>query len=222
MKQVSYRTLATINLVLIVSLTPAVAMDLTKDAGRAGKWEIFFTPTWMDNAKIDGKNGSSASINSRSSLGLGFAYNLNRNVEVGLLFNASSGSYSATAVEADGTEHTYNGTMYSSTMALTAAYNFLDGPLTPYVGANIGATFIDSNIPTGDTVGGCWYDPWLGYVCSGYPLTYTTTELSYGADLGVRFDTEAVFLKAGIGKNFIDTENAFDITLYTFIFGFKF
>lgn len=33
---------------------------------------------------------------------------------------------------------------------------------TPYIGASIGSTYIDSGIPTGDIGTGCGWDPWWG------------------------------------------------------------
>lgn len=218
MGQVIKRIMFSIIMVMTVFLTASGAA--TSD--RAGKWEIFFAPMWMNDIKFDGNNGSSADINGRSGVGFGFAYNINNNIEVGMLFNASSGSYTATVIDEEDEEGKYNSTMYSSSLAVSAAYNFLDGPLTPYVGVNIGSTFIDSNIPTGDEYIGCWYDPWLGYVCAGYSDTYTSTNFSYGADAGLRYDTDELFFKLGIGKNYIDASDTLDVTLYTLIFGFKF
>lgn len=222
MKFNTRQTLSAVVAAVLVLPAPVVAIDFSKSANRAGKWEVFFAPMWMDDMKIDGDHGSSADINGRSSMGFGFGYNATDHIEVGMIFNASSGSYSATAVQDDGTKRSYNGTMYSSSLALGGAYNFLEGPLTPYIGANIGSTFIDSNIPTGNTIGGCWWDPWWGYVCGGYPETYTSTNFTYGADLGLRFDVEGMFFKAGVGKNFIDAKKDFGVTLYALIFGFKF
>jgi len=208
--------------VLIWIVLAAMTTGVWASSEREGKWEFFLAPIWMSDVSIDGKNGSHADVNSRSSLGLGFGYNINSHVEISMLFNASSGSYSARAVKSDGTVQTYNGTMFSSSFFVGGAYNFLEGPLTPFISANIGSTYIDSNIPTGQFGSGCWYDPWYGYVCSAYPLTYTSTNFSYGGDIGVRYDVEKMFLKAAIGKNYVDADNAFDTTLFTFIFGFKF
>lgn len=222
MKYTDFRTLSVVSAVLVALTVSAAAVDFSKNAKRAGKWEVFFAPTWMDDVQFSGKNGSSADVNGRSSLGMGFAYNINDNIEVGMLFNGSYGNYSAEGIDDEGAKHSYNGTMYTSTMAASAAYNFLDGPLTPYVGANLGFTYIDSNIPSGEAVGGCWYDPWWGYVCGNYPLTYTSTNFSYGADAGVRLDVDSMFMKAGIGKNYIDWDSTIDTTYYTFVFGFKF
>ena len=219
MKRLMLTRLTVFGVALSLFSAQAVAADAS---ARAEKWEIFLAPMWMDDMKVDGDHGSSADLNGRSALGLGFAYNINNHFEVGMLFNASSGSYSATVVKDDGTRQSYNGTMYSSSVLLGGTYNFLEGPLTPYVGADIGSTYIDSNIPTGNTIGGCWWDPWWGYVCSQYPETYTSTNFSYGFDLGVRYDLEKVYFKAGVGKNYIDASNAFDVTLYSLIFGFKF
>ena len=73
-------------------------------------------------------------------------------------------------------------------MSGNAIWHLMDGPLTPYVGAGLGWTWIDTNVPTGPPVTGCWWDPWWGYVCyTDYP-TKTTDAFSYQAILGVRYE----------------------------------
>jgi len=51
--------------------------------------------------------------------------------------------------------------------------------------AGIGWTWIDTNIPDGPPVGGCWWDPWWGYVCTTTYPTKTKSAFSYQATLGV-------------------------------------
>ncbi len=73
---------------------------------------------------------------------------------------------------------------------------------------------------------GCYWDPWWGYVCYPYPPTYTATEFSYNAALGVCWDIrESFFLRASIGKQWIDVDKASstpDITLGRLDIGFAF
>jgi hypothetical protein len=224
MHHVGFRKLAKALLAMLVFSVAAVAVDYSNPSSseRAGKVDIFFTPSWMNATSFSGPGGSSVDVSSHSSFGFGIAYNLTNNWEFGLLFNGGSSNYTATSVQADGTQQKYSNTMYTSTVAATAAYNFMSGPLTPYVGANVGFTYIDSNIPTGNWGSGCWYDPWWGEVCGNYPTAYTSSNLSYGADIGIRYDINSVCLKAGVGKNFIDWDSTIDTLFYNFQIGFMF
>jgi len=53
-------------------------------------------------------------------------------------------------------------------------FNFLEGPITPFVSANVGWSFIDTNIPEGQAQVGCWWDPWYGQICTTYQPTRST------------------------------------------------
>jgi len=35
---------------------------------------------------------------------------------------------------------------------------------------------------------GCWWDPWLGYICTPCQSTRTSNEFSYQAGVGLRWD----------------------------------
>ena len=70
---------------------------------------------------------------------------------------------------------------------IKGTFHFTDGPLTPYVEAGFGWTYIDSNVADGPPITGCWWHPWWGYVCSNYYSTFSSTEFSYGGALGLRY-----------------------------------
>ena len=59
-------------------------------------------------------------------------------------------------------------------------FNFLDGPITPYVTATVGYSFIDTNIPDGPPQTGCWWDPWYGQICGTWQDTRSIEEFVYG------------------------------------------
>ena len=35
---------------------------------------------------------------------------------------------------------------------------------------------------------GCWWDPWWGYICTEFYDTYSATNFSYGAGVGLRWN----------------------------------
>jgi len=194
---------------------------------RADKWEFFLAPQVTNSKVLQFDNGAEADINKRSSLAFGFGYNLNANVEFDVQFASSNANYTSTAIPENPTETPTksSSSLYTSSINFGVTYNFLKSPLTPYVSANIGSTYIDSGIPTGKIVTGCYWYPYYGYICGPIEETYTSTEFNYGAGIGLRYDfNRKVYIKGGVGKNYIDinSSNTPDFTTYHFIFGFMF
>ena len=171
--------------------------------------------------------GAAADINAHSGLGIGIGYNFSDYLELELDIGSANGNYTGTRILDDGsnTGQRYNGSFYTSHMNLGLTYNFIASRLTPFIRGNLGLTYVDSGIPTGNTGTVCWWDPWWGYFCGPYAQTYTASELGYGADLGLRFDiTNIVFVKGSVGKSYIDFDKSSttDFTIYKFIVGFSF
>jgi hypothetical protein len=187
----------------------AVCSPSYADAGsasnREGKWEMYFSPNYVNSSTLDGEGGSSADINGDLGWLFGFAYNLNEKFALGFEFGWNSVSYTANRAYGAGLVDRAGGTLDTSGTRLYATYNFMAKRFTPYVTGNIGWTWIDTNVPSGPPSTSCWYDPWLGYICSGYQPTYTTTEFTYGGSLGLRFDvSNNVFLRGSVGEQWLD------------------
>ena len=194
---------------------------------RAEKWEFFLAPQYTNAKVLQFENGAEADITARQNLGFGFGYNLNSNIEISALFAASNGNYTGTRIADDGsnTPEKFTNSLYTSTISFGFTYNFLKTSFTPYLSANLGSTYIDSGIPTGNLSSSCWWDPWYGYVCTPTAQTYTSSNFTYGASAGLRYDfNRKVFIKGGVGKNYIDigSSNTPDFTTYQFIFGLMF
>jgi opacity protein-like surface antigen len=60
--------------------------------------------------------------------------------------------------------------------------------LTPFVEAGLGWTYFDSNVSDSAPIVGCWWDPWWGYICSEFYSTYSSSEFSYGAGVGLQWN----------------------------------
>jgi len=194
---------------------------------RVEKWEFFLAPMVTNSKVLQFDNGAEADINKRSSLGFGFGYNLDSHMELSVLFAASNANYTGTRIADDGTNtpEKFTSNLYTSKLDFGFTYNLLSTAFTPYISANIGSTYVDSGIPTGNIGTVCWWDPWWGYVCSPTAQTYTSTELNYGAGLGLRYDfNRKLFIKGGVAKNYLDiySSNTPDFTTYQFVFGFMF
>lgn len=200
---------------------------------RAEKWEFFLAPMVTNSKVLQYENGAEADINKSSSLGFGFGYNINHHIELTLIFSAGNSNYSGTRIIDNDPEDPENpngpqkftSNLYTSKLDFGFTWNLLKSAFTPYISANIGSTYIDSGIPTGNIVTGCWWDPWWGYICSPSAQTYTSNELNYGAGFGLRYDfNRKLYIKGGVAKNYIDlnSSNTPDFTTYQFIFGFMF
>lgn len=212
---------------LILSLSLLSVESNSAPGNRTGQWQISLIPSYTNSQSIQFDGGAVADINSHSGFGIGIGYNFSDYIELDLDIGSANANYIGTHIPDDGvnTPEKYNGTFYTSHMNLGLTYNFLASRLTPFVKGNLGLTYVDSGIPTGDIGSVCYWDPWWGYFCGPYAQTYTTSELSYGADLGLRFDiTSKIFLKGSIGKSYINLDNssAPDFTIYKFIVGFSF
>jgi hypothetical protein len=193
---------------------------------RVEKWEFFLAPQVINSKALQFDNGSEANISKRSSLAFGFGYNLNSHIELGGRFSSSSSSMSGTIIPDDGvnTPVPFTSNLYASSLNFDFTYNILSGPFTPYITANLGTTYLDSGIPTGNIGTGCgWYFGW--YYCGPVAQTFTSTEFNYGAGVGLRYDfNRKLYIKGGVAKNYIDinSSNTPDFTTYQFIFGFMF
>ena len=166
--------------------------------------------------------------NEHSSLGFGLSYNLNKHIELGTSFASGNSNYVGTRILDDGsnTPEKFTSNMYTSNINFNFTYNLLSTPFSPFITANLGSSYIDSGVPSGDVINVCRWDPWWGtYICGPVSLTYTTSEMNYGAGAGLRYDfSQKLYIKGGVYKNYIDlnTTNTPDFTSYQFIFGAMF
>ena len=175
-------SLACLTLAMLVGAATANAQD------RAEHWEFEFGLLYQLSTEIDGEGGSFMETDNDFGLEFMAGYNINEKVETTFGFQWASVGYEADVVEEFGGIRSISGSFDSWTLSGNLLYNFLDGPVTPYIGAGIGYTWIDTNVPNGLPSTGCWWDPWWGYVCyTSYP-TKTTDSFSYQALLGVRYE----------------------------------
>ena len=81
--------------------------------------------------------------------------------------------------------------------------------LVPYIEAGIGWSFIDSNVASGPPQGFCWWHPWWGYICESFVDTFSSTEFSYGAGVGVWNELIGnSFIKASYNVWALDTDGS--------------
>jgi hypothetical protein len=213
--------------ILLSGWSLLAANSIAAPGNRTGAWQISLIPSFTNSQSIQSATGARADINEHSGFSIGIGYNYSDHLEIDLDFGSGNANYEGTRILDDGsnTPEQFTGSFYTSHMNLGLTYNFMAARFTPFIKGNIGLTYIDSGIPTGDVISGCWWDWWGYYYCGDYALTYTTSDLSYGADLGLRFDiSNKIFIKGSVGKTYIDLSNTEtpDFTQYKFIVGFSF
>jgi len=212
------------NMLKVVMLATMVSA-LHADTKREQHWDVYFSPNYVSAKTLSFDNDVQVDLNDRTGWSLGFGFNFTNHVSGDFVFSSGNGSYAVKTTDQDGNPVEYSNNMYSSTMSLGMTYNIIDGPLTPYLSANIGVTFADTGIRDGGGYESCYYDPWYGYVCGIYETTKTTTELSYGGSVGLRYDLDnQLFLKAGIGVNVVNfsSNNTPLFTVYQLSIGSRF
>jgi opacity protein-like surface antigen len=196
----------------IVSLAALCSCwSLAAHADRDTGWEFGGELIYQDSQDISGDNGSAAALDDDIGLALTFGYRVNGNLEVQFGIDWNTVDYTANLVSEDfpNLEVGVDGELESFTTRVGVNYNFIDGPITPYVNGTIGYSFIDTNIPDGPPQTGCWWDPWYGQICGTWQSTRSLDKFIYGAGLGVRWDTsDSLSVRLEYQKRWIDASDA--------------
>jgi len=195
---------------------------------RKGSWEIIFSPQYTLAKNLGFTGGTTAKIDDTFGFGAQIGYNLNDHWNLAGLFSWSQPDYQAVVQPAAGNSspaRSISGTLQTSTFAVAATYHVLPGPLTPYVDANLGGTYVNTDIAAGPPVAGCFWDPWYGYICGATQPTKSDTFLSYGAGGGLRWDVNhLLILRASVRQQWIDFSHTGtpSFTMFKLDFGYKF
>ncbi len=173
--------------------------------------EYSFIIPYLDGEVIEFDGGAEASIESDIGFGFGVSGFYSDQMAGRMDFLWNSSSYAATRVLDDGnqTEELFAGSFDSFSLLFGGDYYLTRSKLAPFVSANFGYTYIDSNIPANAPVSACWWDPWYGYICDSYIPTYAKDTWSYGVGAGIRFDvSDRHFIKFGYYEEWIDIDRA--------------
>jgi len=198
-------SLAALTLVLLAAATAADAQD------REGRWEFTLGTFYQLGVALDGEEGSTLDTDDDFGFSIGGGYNFSERLATNFALQWADVGYDADIVEEDGGVRGINGSYDAFALAVNGIFNLTEGPLTPYVGAGIGWTWVDSNIPDGLPSTGCWWDPWWGYVCyTTYP-TKTESAFSYQAVAGIRYDFDSTFIRLNYTCQWLDF-GSFDST----------
>lgn len=195
--------LASIVFALVACATVASAQS------REGRWELSIGPLYQGSNALTFDGGSTLDTDSEWGFTSAFAYNLSDSLALNFGFQWTGVDYNAVVVRDDEGTTGISGTFDQWNTSAGLTFNFMEGPVVPYIGAGIGWMWVDTNIPNGLPTTGCWWDPWYGYICyTDYP-TKTTDALSYQATAGIRFEyNPQAFVRLGYTSQWIDLDNA--------------
>ena len=188
----------------------------TASADRDPGWEFGADVIYQLSQDVDFKGGSSASLDDDFGLTVNFGYRFSEKLELQFALDWSDVDYDATLQTTSNTnppiptgEVRVSGSYEAFTPRASLHYNFLDGPITPFVKAGIGWSFIDTNIPEGRPQNVCWWDPWWGYICGTVQDTRSVDGFEYEVGVGLRWDLDGgLSLRAAYEKHWLDLSEA--------------
>jgi len=181
-------------------------------AERQPGWDFGGELVYGFSQDIGFKGGSRASLDDDLGLALSFAYRFTPRLELLIALDWNVVDYDVHVAPGDsaaGLGFDATGELEYWTPRVGVNFNFLEGPLTPYVTGAVGWSFIDTNIPDSPPQTACWWDPWWGYYCGTYQNTRNVDEFVYDVGAGVRWDvTSTLTLRLGYERHWLDLGEA--------------
>jgi len=181
-------------------------------AMRDNRWETRVGVLVANSADVDFEGGTQAEIDSGLGFLFGVGYHYTDKLQFGSTFTFDQKDYEAEIVgDQSGESFTSKGSLDTMSLMVDVAYNFLTGPLTPFVAGSVGWSWVDTNIATAPPEVGCWWHPWWGYVCTSWQDTRSLDGLAYELGVGMRYDFSDTLAADGSYKmRWVDFENAVD------------
>ena len=196
-------------MILTLSLATLAEAGSFATEPRTGRWDFSIQTRYSWSQDVTNDDGSKVAFDDDLGWGFGFSKYVSEEINIGLLFAWHSVYYTATGVHENGTETaSYSNVMTTSDMSLYGQYTFGKKRFKPYVTGNLGWMKANTNI-VADVESGCWYYPYVGYICEGYVSdTYGTDGFSYGLGLGLQIDlSPSAFLNIGWDHAWVDLES---------------
>jgi opacity protein-like surface antigen len=136
--------------------------------------------------------------------GFGFAYNFSDKLATRFEFTFGQPKYE---LEWNGSKVT--GRAWVTTGKWNLEYNLLKRPLTPFISAGIGYSYIDTGIPSGPPEYWVWWDYFWGPIVTVSQPTVTEWSFNYNAAAGLRWDISDVsVVRLAVTSNWIDMDSA--------------
>lgn len=197
---------------LLLALCLLGGMALTAHAEqfrKSGDSEFSFFIPYNQGGLIEFEGGASADVSKDHGFGFGFNYFYTPQISWRIDTSWHSAQYLGTRqLEDEQTQqfsHVYDGFNFT----FGGEYYLTQGKIAPFVSGRLGWSYINSNIASRPPTGGCWWDPWWGYICDVVQPTYSDTAWRYGAGIGVRAAMgESAFVKLSYSQDWVDISKA--------------
>lgn len=189
----------------------AAGISIAQAQERGPGWEFGLDVVYQDSTDLTFEGGSRASLDDDLGLALTFGYRFNEHLGLGFALDWQTVDYDATlqSTLAPNLQVAVAGDLEAFTPRVWLNYDIMKGPISPYVNAGIGWSFVDTNIPNSRVQIGCWWDPWWGPICTPYQSTKSIDEFVYQLGAGVRWDVGSAYtLRFGYEKHWFDYGNA--------------
>jgi len=199
-----------VTLLAVVIAVPVMAQGPGDPSQRARRWEMSLSSRYQFQKTVDGAHGSSIDFDDDFSWGFGFGFNLTERFQLGGDFGWNYIDYNATVIDGinPSLRYGYSNTASTGSALFTGEFYLMPKRLTPFANGAVGWGTIDSNIVAGFAPG-CYWDPWYGYICGTYPLTYGSDAVVYRFGAGVRYDLGRNFImKLGYNSQWADPDNS--------------
>jgi opacity protein-like surface antigen len=168
-------------------------------------WEAGVDVVFQGSKTLHFDGGTNANLDSDTGVSFTFGYRYSPHLEAQFALDWQNVAYDANLVTTPGSSVNARGDYQAFTPRANIVFNFVDQPLTPFVLAGIGYSFIDTNIPAGRPVSGCWWDPWYGYICGSAQPTHSVNGFAFQVGVGARWDiTELWSLRAAYERHWVD------------------
>lgn len=168
-------------------------------------WEAGVDVVFQSSKTLHFDGGTNADLDSDTGLSLTFGYRISPQLEAQFALDWADVDYKAHLVTGPASSVSANGSYQAFTPRANIQFNFVDQPLTPYVMAGLGYSFIDTNIPNGRPASGCYWDPWYGYICGTVQPTKSVNGFAFQAGIGARWDvTDVVTLRLAWERHWVD------------------
>jgi opacity protein-like surface antigen len=170
-------------------------------------WEFRADLIYENQKDVHTNFGSDIALDTSWGGSLGAAFRFNPYAEMHFLLDLQSINYDARVVRADipNVSAHFSDKVEITTPRVVGQFNFMDSPITPFVSAGVGWSFVHASVPYGRTQVGCWWDPWWGYVCAPYGTSYSNDRFAYDIGAGVRWDISPGFgMRFAYEKHWVD------------------
>lgn len=195
----------------IVRIVSLVAASLALSSVAFGQhtsgtgWEAGVDIVFQGSKTLHFDGGTNVALDSDTGLSFTFGYRYSPHIEAQFALDWANVAYNANIVTGPSSSASARGDYQSFTPRANIQFNFVDQPLTPYVMAGIGYSFIDTNIPAGRPVSGCYWDPWYGYICGTAQPTHSVDGFAFQAGVGARWDVNELWsLRAAYERHWVD------------------